>query len=226
MNIPHNKKYKYTYDMKVETLPEGRTYYTPDGNYPSITTILGKTSNQIWLQKWREKVGEEEAARISKEATDRGTLIHEYAESYFNKEDIFTNLVNESSDIRQMVKDLITITELGVEEIWGQEQVLWNKTYGYAGRCDMVGIWKGKPSIIDFKTSKKTKYIKQIKDYFIQCCAYAVAHNQMFGTGIKNIVILITVEGKESQCFETNAVPFLSDLKLRINQYDTMYPPF
>ena len=73
----HNKKYKYTYDMKVETLPEGRTYYTPDGNYPSITTILGKTSNQIWLQKWREKVGEEEAARISKEATDRGTLIHE-----------------------------------------------------------------------------------------------------------------------------------------------------
>ena len=208
MNIPHNKKYKYTYDMKVETLPEGRTYYTPDGNYPSITTILGKTSNQIWLQKWREKVGEEEAARISKEATDRGTLIHEYAESYFNKEDIFTNLVNESSDIRQMVKDLITITELGVEEIWGQEQVLWNKKYGYAGRCDMVGIWKGKPSIIDFKTSKKTKYIKQIKDYFIQCCAYAVAHNQMFGTGIKNIVILITVEGKESQCFETNAVPF------------------
>ena len=89
-----------------------------------------------------------------------------------------------------MVKDLITITELGVEEIWGQEQVLWNKKYGYAGRCDMVGIWKGKPSIIDFKTSKKTKYIKQIKDYFIQCCAYAVAHNQMFGTGIKNIVIL------------------------------------
>ena len=226
MNIPHNKKYKYTYDMKVETLPEGRTYYTPNGTYPSITTILGKTSNQIWLQKWKDKVGEEEAARISKKATDRGTLIHEYAERYFNSEEIFIDLVKESSDVIQMSKDLIRITESGVEEIWGQEQILWNNKLCYAGRCDMVGIWNGIPSIIDFKTSKKTKYIKQIKDYFIQCCAYAVAHNQMFGTGIRNIVILITVDGKDPQCFETSAVPFLSDLKLRINEYDKMFPPF
>ena len=79
MNIPHNKKYKYTYDMRVDTLPTGRTYFTPDGNYSSITTILGKTSNNAWLQAWKDKVGEEEAARISKEATDRGTLVHEYA---------------------------------------------------------------------------------------------------------------------------------------------------
>ena len=226
MNIPHNKKYKYTYDMKVETLPEGRTYYTPNGTYPSITTILGKTSNQIWLQKWKDKVGEEEAARISKKATDRGTLIHEYAERYFNSEEIFIDLVKESSDVIQMSKDLIRITESGVEEIWGQEQILWNNKLCYAGRCDMVGIWNGIPSIIDFKTSKKTKYIKQIKDYYIQCCAYAVAHNQMFGTGIRNIVILITVDGKDPHCFETSAVPFLSDLKLRINEYDKMFPPF
>ena len=74
--------------------------------------------------------------------------------------------------------------------------------------------------------TKKVKYIKQIKDYFIQCCAYAVAHNQMFGTGISDIVILITVDGKDPQCFETSAVPFLSDLKLRINEYDKMFPPF
>ena len=64
------------------------------------------------------------------------------------------------------------------------------------------------------------KYIKQIKDYFIQCCAYAVAHNEMFGTGIRDVVILITVDGKDPQCFETSAVPFLSDLKLRRNQYE------
>ena len=160
MDIPHNKKYKYTYDMKVETLPEGRTYYTPNGDYPSITTILGKTANNPWLQAWKDRVGEEEAARISKEATDRGTLVHEYAEKYFNGEDIFSDLAQESSDVIQMSKDLIKIAEAGVEEIWGQEQILWSKRYWYAGRCDMVGIWNGKPSIIDFKTSKKTKYIK------------------------------------------------------------------
>ena len=121
-----------------------------------------------------------------------------------------------------MSKDLIKITETGVEEIWGQEQVLWSKKLSYAGRCDMVGIWKGKPSIIDFKTSKKTKYIRQIKDYFIQCCAYAVAHNEMFGTGIRDVVILITVDGKEAQCFETSAIPFLPELKLRRKQYDLL----
>ena len=218
----HNKKYNYTYDMRVDTLPTGRTYFTPDGDYPSITTILGKTANNIWLQAWKDKVGEEEAARISKEATDRGTLVHEYAEHYFNNEDIKNNLVQESSDVIQMTRDLIKITESGVREIWGQEQVLWSNKYKYAGRCDMVGIWKGTPSIIDFKTSKKTKYIKQIKDYFIQCCAYAVAHNELYGTGIKNVVILITVDGKEPQCFETSAVPFLPELKNRRNQYDLL----
>ena len=119
-----------------------------------------------------------------------------------------------------MSKDLVKIAETGVEEIWGQEQILWSNKLKYAGRCDMVGIWKGKPSIIDFKNSKKTKYIRQIKDYFIQCCAYAVAHNEMFGTGIRDVVILITVDGKDPQCFETSAVPFLSDLKLRRKQYE------
>ena len=113
-------------------------------------------------------------------------------------------------------------TETGVEEIWGQEQILWSKNLRYAGRCDMVGLWKGKPSIIDFKTSKRVKNIKQIKDYFIQCCAYAVAHNELYGTGIREIVILITVDGKDPQCFETSAVPFLGDLKLRRRQYDLL----
>ena len=220
MDILHNKKYKYTYDMRVDTLSTGRTYFTPDGDYPSITTVLGKTANNPWLQAWKDRVGEEEAARISKLATDRGTLVHEYAEKYFNGEDIFSDLAVETSDVIQMSKDLIKIAEIGVEEIWGQEQILWSNKYRYAGRCDMVGIWKGKPSIIDFKTSKKTKYIRQIKDYFIQCCAYAVAHNEMFGTGIRDVVILITVDGKDPQCFETSAVPFFSDLKLRRKQYE------
>ena len=77
-------KFDYVTEVETDTLPSGRTYHTPDGSYPSITTILGKTANNVWLQAWKDKVGEEEAARISKEATDRGTLIHEYAEKHFN----------------------------------------------------------------------------------------------------------------------------------------------
>ena len=86
--------YSKTDSVYAETLKTGRTYMTPDGDFPSMTTILGKTSdNQVWLQKWRERVGEEEADRISKEATDRGTLVHEYAEKYFNGEDIKPDLL-------------------------------------------------------------------------------------------------------------------------------------
>lgn len=50
------KKFNYTTEMDVVTLPSGRTYHTPDGSYPSITTVLGKTSpNQMWLERWKKK---------------------------------------------------------------------------------------------------------------------------------------------------------------------------
>jgi hypothetical protein len=69
-----SKKYSYITNCATDTLPTGRTYHTPDGSYPSITTILGKTSDQTWLLKWKERVGEEEAARVSKVATDLAAL--------------------------------------------------------------------------------------------------------------------------------------------------------
>jgi genome maintenance exonuclease 1 len=213
-------KYNYTTELAVDTLSTGRTYHTPDGSYPSLTTILGKTANNPWLEQWKARVGEEEAARVSKEATDRGTLIHAYAERYFNGEDIGAELRNEPLDVRQMSRDLIKIVKPGLDEIFGQEQILWSNKYRYAGRTDMVGIWKGRPAIIDFKTSKKPKQATQIRDYFIQCCGYAVAHNEMFGTGIKDIVVAITIDGKEPQLFEKTAPPFLYELQTRRVMYD------
>jgi len=215
-------KFNYLTEVETDTLPTGRTYHTPDGSFPSITTILGKTANNVWLQKWKEKVGEEEAARVSKEATDRGTAVHEFAEQHFNGEDIYSKLSQEKSDVIQMSKDLIRIAESGVEDVWGQEQVLWSRKLRYAGRTDMVGIWKGKHTIIDFKTSKKKKYESQIKDYFIQCCAYAVAHNELYGTGIRNIAVLVTVADGEPQIFEKDAVPYLPFLKNRRIEFDRL----
>jgi len=213
-------KFNYTTELVVDTLPTGRTYHTPDGSYPSLTTILGKTANNIWLQQWKERVGEEEAARVSKEATDRGTLVHAFAERHFNGEAIWEELRNQPLDVRQMSRDLIKIVEPGLDEIYGQEQILWSKKYRYAGRTDMVGVWKGKPAIIDFKTSKKPKQTAQIRDYFIQCCGYTVAHNEMFGTGINTIVVAITIDGKEPQLFEKTASPFFYELQNRRVEYD------
>jgi genome maintenance exonuclease 1 len=216
------EKFKYLTEVDTDTLPTGRTYHTPDGSYPSITTILGKTSDQTWLQRWKDKVGEEEAARISKLATDRGTLVHELAERHFNGEDVWEEIKTLQLDVRSMTANLIRATETGVEEVWGQEQVLWSNKYRYAGRTDMVGIWKGKPTIIDFKTSKKKKNQKQITDYYIQGCAYAVAHNEMYGTGIQDIAIIMTVENDDPIIFEKSAVPFLPLLKNRRDEFDKL----
>jgi ATP-dependent exoDNAse (exonuclease V) beta subunit len=215
-------KFNYFTDMTVDTLTTGRTYHTPDGSYPSLTTILGKTANNPWLEQWKARVGEEEAARVSKEATDRGTIVHSFAERHFNGESIWEDLKAQPVDIRQMSRDLIKIVEPGIDEIWGQEQILWSNKYKYAGRTDMVGVWKGRPAIIDFKTSKKAKQSTQIRDYFIQCCGYAVAHNEMYGTGIKDIVVAITIDGKEPQIFEKTAPPFLYELQKRRADYGAL----
>ena len=215
-------KFPYVTEMQVDTLATGRTYHTPAGSYPSLTTILGKTANNVWLESWKARVGEEEAARVSKEATDRGTLIHSFAERYFNGESIWEELRNHPVDVRQMSRDLISAVEPYVSEIYGQEQILWSSKYRYAGRTDMVGVWKGVPSIIDFKTAKKVKAVNQIRDYFIQCCGYAVAHNELYGTGIRSIVVVITVEGKEPQIFEKTAPPFLYELQNRRAAYEKL----
>lgn len=212
-------KFPYVTDMSVDTLTTGRTYHTPDGSYPSLTTMLGKTANNPWLDMWKARVGEEEAARVSKEATDRGTLVHSFAERHFNGESIWKELQTHPVDVKQMSRDLISAVEPNVSEIWGQEQILWSNKYRYAGRTDMVGVWKGRPSIIDFKTAKKVKAVNQIRDYFIQCCGYAVAHNEMYGTGIRDIVVVITVDGKEPQTFEKTAPPFLYELQNRRASY-------
>lgn len=212
--------YSVTNSVYAETLASGRTYMTPDGDFPSMTTILGKTSeNQVWLQKWIEKVGEEEAARISKAATDRGTLVHEYAEKHFNGEDIKPDLMKERADVREMTANLIKAGERGIEEVWAQEIALWSPSLHYAGRVDLVGKWKGIPSIVDFKTSKKKKNVKQIKDYYVQCCGYAFAHNELFNTEIKQVVILITVESGGAQIFTGNMQHYLPELRYRVNKY-------
>lgn len=215
-------KFNYTTEMKVDTLTSGRTYHTPDGSYPSITTVLGKTSpNQGWLTAWKARVGEDEAARISKAATDRGTAIHEFAEHYFNGEQI--DLTNQPEDIKSMTVDLIAGVKTGLEEVYGQEQILWSNKYKIAGRTDMVGIWKGKLAIIDFKTSKKKKSLAQLKDYFLQGCFYCIAHNEMFGTGIKDIAIVSTIETGGYQINEVYAPKFLSEFKYRVSEYYKYY---
>lgn len=213
--------YSITKDIRTETLPTGRTYFTPAGAFPSITTILSATANMIWLEQWKQKVGIEEANRISKIATDRGEAVHSYFERHFSGENINSELLSDKEhyDIVGMTTRLIKAGENNITKIWAQEIAVWDKDLQIAGRLDCVGEWRGTPAIIDLKTSKKKKYISQVKDYFIQTAFYAEAHNKLFNTELNKLVILITVEDGPVQAIYADRRHHLPDLRYRVSQY-------
>jgi genome maintenance exonuclease 1 len=97
---------------------------------------------------------------------------------------------------KSMLEEMIAKGLSQVDEVWGVEVALIAKGL-YAGTSDAVGMFNGVESIIDFKTAKKIKKREWIEDYFMQGCAYALAHNEMFGTNIKQVAILmVDREGK------------------------------
>jgi genome maintenance exonuclease 1 len=185
-------KFDYPKLERVDT-DIGRHYLDSDNKpVPSVTTVLSGTSkSKDGLIQWRNRVGDEEADRIIKQSTDIGTAVHEAIEKFLNKED-WDDFDNSSDQIlaksisNKFIKDALN----GITEIWGLEVGLILDNL-YAGTADCVGLYKDIPTLIDFKTAKKIKKRDWIEDYFLQGCAYANAHNVMFGTDIQQIVILM-----------------------------------
>ena len=183
------------------TTAEGRRYIGDDNvPVPSVTTVLDKTSDKTALIAWRKRVGDEEANRVSKESAGLGTKVHNALEQYILGEDYEIKGNNFVSILaRDMTNLMINEGFSSVDEVWGTEIGLIAPGL-YAGTTDCVGMHGGEEAIIDFKTSKKIKPAKWVQDYFLQCCAYAMAHNEMYGTNIKKGVILMVsrdVELKE-----------------------------
>jgi genome maintenance exonuclease 1 len=185
-------KFEYPKLERVDT-DIGRHYLDSDNKpVPSVTTVLSGTSkSKDGLIQWRNRVGDEEADRIIKQSTDIGTAVHEAIEKFLNKED-WDDFDNSSDQIlaksisNKFIRDALN----GITEIWGLEVGLILDNL-YAGTADCVGLYKDIPTLIDFKTAKKIKKRDWIEDYFLQGCAYANAHNVMFGTDIQQIVILM-----------------------------------
>ena len=186
------KTFEYPVLKRVE-IDSARYYLDSLGNpVPSVTTVLSKTSNKSdGIDQWRARVGNEEAERIIKLSTDIGSAVHEAIENYLNNTlwDKFEDSLDQKIAKRisqKFIKDGLN----DISEIWGLEVGLILDNL-YAGTADCVGIYKDKESIIDFKTAKKIKKREWIEDYFLQCCAYANAHNVMFNTKIEQLVILM-----------------------------------
>ena len=185
-------KYKYPILERVDT-DIGRFYKDSKLNLvPSVTTVLSNTSNKAdGIADWRMRVGDEEANRIIKQSTDIGTSVHLAIENYLNNKswDDFGSSYEEKIS-QKITKRFISDGLTKITEIWGLEVGLILDNL-FAGTADCVGTYSGIPSLIDFKTAKKIKKREWIEDYFLQGCAYANAHNVMFNSNIKQIVILM-----------------------------------
>jgi CRISPR/Cas system-associated exonuclease Cas4 (RecB family) len=185
-------KYEYP-TLKRVTAKSGQRQYTGDDNnpVPSVTTILSATGDKTALINWRKRVGDAEATRISTESAGLGTKVHNALEKYILLEEYEIKGNNHISVMaKNMVTEMISKGLAKVDAIYGVEVGLIAKGL-YAGTSDAIGMYEGEEAIIDFKTSKKIKKREWIEDYFMQGCAYALAHNEMFGTKIKKVVILM-----------------------------------
>jgi genome maintenance exonuclease 1 len=187
---------KFTYHkLKQLNLPEGRRYETPSNErLPSVTTVLSATKTEeqaIALAKWRARVGHDAATAITTESAGRGTRMHKFLEEYV-LDDAMTEAGTNPHSItaRAMAMTVVERGLVNCSEYWGSEVPLYCPTL-YAGTSDLVGVHKNEPAILDFKQSNKPKKTEHIGDYFIQLCAYMMAHNEVYGTDIKRGVILM-----------------------------------
>lgn len=217
---------KYNY-IKIprETSEDGTRLYTcPDGSrVSSVTTILGATGDKTFLQEWRNRIGHDKAKQITTEAANVGTLMHNTLEQYLLEGSMppqKTNLIHKQS--WKMAEQIVQNGLAYLDEAWGIEVPLYYPGL-YAGTTDLVGVFKGKPAIIDFKQSNKRKKTEWVQDYFQQLGAYRLAHNQVHGTDIKCGVIMMCTRDFEYQTWVIEGEEFDHHTNLWLDRVAKFY---
>ena len=186
-------------EMKTETTEGSRYYLTPEGNkYPSVTTVTGLASKE-GIMKWRKRVCEKEANKISRKASTRGTKVHKLCEDYVGNQELDFSKVQPNNLF--MFKQIKPILDHYLEDVYAIECPLYSDYLKTAGRVDCIGMFNGKPAIIDFKTANKRKQRKWISNYFMQEAAYAVMFEERTKIPINRLVTVIAVEQDEPQLF-------------------------
>jgi len=204
-------------DLEAVTGDNGRYYTDPEGNqYASVTTVLSILS-EAGIAAWRARVGEEEANRVSRIASTRGTTVHNIIEKYVANDPDY--LKGEMPHNIQTFKDVQRVIDDGVTKVYQQEAPLYSKHLGLAGRVDLVGQWGGVDSIIDWKTSRKFKKKEWIDSYFMQCAAYAIMWEERTGMPIKQLVVCIAGD-EGSQVFVEDRDNWTKELIDTINEYN------
>ena len=186
--MKQNKKYNYVRVSRSET-HGSRTYDVEGTKLPSVTTILSRTKDQSFLDRWRAKVGYEEAERIKNLSSKRGTSMHKFIEKHITGEG-YDDLTEIGAQAKAMAQKSIDLGLPPITEYYGSEVSLYYHGL-YAGSTDLVCMHNGKETIADFKQANKPKKEEWIEDYFLQIAAYSMAHDQMYGSNIEQGVIMV-----------------------------------
>lgn len=207
------------FELNSETTEKGRSYKTPQGKiYPSITTVLSPYNKKA-LFEWRKKVGEEEANRIARKASSRGTKLHTICEKYLLNEITDMSYKTMMPDTKELFKSIRNFLDENIQNVYGIEQPLYSDKLRVAGRCDCIADWNNEISIIDWKTSSREKSKDGIRNYFMQAAAYAEMFTERTGLNVNQIVIAIAVEGSSPQIFVEQKDKYLKELNTFIDLY-------
>jgi genome maintenance exonuclease 1 len=213
-----NKLYNYPKSMR-SLVNDERHYEVGSSKLPSVTTILAATQSdekRASLEAWKNRVGGVEAERVKNTAATRGSNMHSHLEYHLNGQGLL-DLSDEGQVARKMAQKIIDEGLKDLEIIWGNEVVLYYPDL-YAGQTDLVGIYQGRDSIIDFKQSNRPKQDSWIEDYYLQGALYAAAHD----TNIEQTVILICTPDLFFQRFIVNGDRFRhykSEALKRVDKY-------
>jgi len=218
-------KPKFDYQPMSRVTEDGqRLYATPDGKrLPSVTTVLDKTKpeeKKAALNEWRRRVGVENAQKITTEAANRGTRMHTYLEDYIKQGQLKERGSNPFGwASHAMAQTVIEDGLRNVNEIWGVEIPLYFPSL-YAGTTDGCGLHLNEESILDYKQTNKPKREEWIEDYYLQLTAYALAHNEVYGTNIRKGVVLMCVKPPVDDMGNPLARPVYQEFVLQPERFD------
>ena len=197
---------------------DGMRFYDVDGhNYPSVTTVLGYNTGD-GIKKWRESIGEDVANYEMRRAAARGKATHNLIEQYIKAETPSERAVLPLGLFR-LIKPYVD----QISNVHLLEAIMYSKQLTLAGQVDCVAEYNGKLSVIDFKTSNKYKQEDWVQSYFMQCTAYAIMYEELFGTPIEQVVVLQSGEDGSCNAFIKNKATYMADLEKAIKDFYKYY---
>lgn len=194
----------------------GRFYETPDGVFPSVTSVLSSIPNP-GLEAWKAAVGEKEAQRVSQRAAALGTRMHQYCEDVLTNKNPVLDFIDRTS-YKGLLEQLKRIEPLHIE------YQMWSKRLRVAGTADCIGRYNGQLCLIDFKSTSRRKVEGEFDSYWLQTACYAQMAHERLGLMIPNLLIIMqNIAEGETYLFHEKTTNWLLKFKTVRDTYSNEY---